>query len=131
MATKTISLTPRSFTRTFHSLTAIAISMCLTASGGCSKTTQLEGKNRQLLESLRTATAAQRMDWLEATIKKATERQSAHGLSDRQFEALQAVSIAAHQGQWKTADQLAVDLLKGQQPTAEEIKRVESHKRRR
>ena len=81
---------------------------------GCGRSTQLDAKNRRLLESLKTAIMSRNTDWLDKNEALIEARHSEGTLSDAEHEALQAIVRAARADDWTTAQQEVMSLAKGQ-----------------
>lgn len=70
--------------------------------------------NYRLVESLRTAISARRVDWLEETAKMAERRHEAGQLGDKPYTAFEAIIEQARAGDWEDAESEVVKLAKAQ-----------------
>ena len=91
------------------------------ATAGCGSPPQVGATNYRLVDSLRTAISARRIDWLDATAKVVDERHADGKMTDVQFAAFAAILTLAREGQWEQAETEVVRLAKAQRATPEEI----------
>ena len=75
----------------------------------------------RLVDSLRTAISARRVDWLDNTAKAIAERRATHQMSDEQFAAFESIIELARADRWEEAENEVMRLAKAQRATAEEI----------
>ena len=85
-------------------------------STGCGGAPQFPAKDRRLLEALRTAVSAQKVDWLDASTKQIDAAHQKGEISDEGFQVLQSVITRARAGDWKAAQIQIIQLEKGQRP---------------
>lgn len=86
--------------------------------GGCGSSQQYSGKDLRLLEALRTAVSAHKLEWLEASAKQIEKAHQQGTITDEGFEALQSVVTEARAGDWKRAEKQIIQLEKAQRPPA-------------
>lgn len=99
-----------------------------TAVLGCGRPPQIGRGNYRLVESLRTAISARRMDWLDTNAKLITQRHKAGEMNDVQFDAFEAIIKKARDGNWDEAESDTIWLANGQQPTSEDLGRSRAKK---
>jgi hypothetical protein len=95
---------------------------------GCGRAPQVGPGNYRLVESLRTAISARRVDWLDINAKLIAQRHKAGEMNDEQFDAFEAIIKKARDGNWEEAESDAIWLAKGQQPTTEDLGRSRAKK---
>jgi hypothetical protein len=88
---------------------------------GCGRPPQIGRGNYRLVESLRTAISARRIDWLDVNAKLIAQRHTAGEMNDEQFDAFETIIQKARDGNWDEAESDAIWLAKGQQPTSEDL----------
>jgi hypothetical protein len=75
---------------------------------------------------LRTATSAQQVPWLDECAKQVEQGKAAGTISADEAVAFEAIIGLARSGDWKRAEEEAARLGAAQQPTAEDIERLNS-----
>ncbi|MBI3837997.1 MAG: hypothetical protein HY288_08700 [Planctomycetia bacterium] len=94
---------------------------------GCGRP-QVGANNYRLIESLRTALSARRIDWLEENAKLISQRHSSGEMNDEQFSAFESILALARGDNWAEAEIEAIRLAKAQQPSPAELERMKSNK---
>ena len=103
---------------------ALLLGAVLLPAGGCNRPPQAAPANQRLISSLRTALSAQKPDWLEQNVTEIESRKTAGQMSDVEYQAFQAIIAKAKAGQWREAEEDAVEFQKAQRPTQEQIDRL-------
>jgi hypothetical protein len=106
-----------------------ALSMLLlgaTLLAGCGGPPQVASGNQKLISALRTATSARQAPWLDECAKQVDEGKAAGTISADEAAAFEAIIGLARSGEWKQAEEQAALLGAAQQPTAEDIERLNS-----
>lgn len=111
--------------RVWRLAAAMAVTVAITA---CSKPPQVKSQHRQLIGSLRTAVSAQNVEWLEMNAKEVQKLRDAGEMGDEEFAAFDAIVQAAREGNWSGAESKVVSLGDAQQPTEEDLARLEARK---
>jgi len=100
-----------------------AVLILLTAAtvAGCQKPPQVKHDNRRLIQSLRTAVAAKRPQWLAANSKLIEDRHGRGELSDEEYATFHDIVALAQNGKWEDAQADVIRLEEAQEPTQAEI----------
>lgn len=99
----------------------VAITL-LVLSAGCGKP-QAGPENLELISSLRTAVSAENEEWLEQNVQAIEKRHDSGKMSDRAYEALQAIVRTAREGQWESAEKKVIALQQAQRPDPDHFRR--------
>jgi hypothetical protein len=97
----------------------IGLCVLLTALG-CSRPPQVAPANQKLVQSLKTAVAAGKPEWLESNAKLIEERRTAGQMSDEEYATFQSIITSARAGEWAKALKEVTALAKAQQRPNEE-----------
>jgi hypothetical protein len=101
---------------------------CLVLVAGCGGPPQVQHENRELIVSLATAVSAKNTAWLESN-QRLLEKHRAEGkCSDEEYQAFAAIFALAKSGDWKAAEEAVIRLRDAQEPTAEDLRNLESRK---
>ncbi len=93
----------------------------LTLVAGCGGPPQVGANNYRLIDSMRTAISAHRVDWLDDNAKAIDQRHAQGEMSDEQFAAFESILALARAERWDDAESEVVRLAKAQRATPEEI----------
>ena len=89
------------------------------ALAGCNGPPQIDRQNRRLIQSLRTAVSARKVDWLDQNSVLVEKRRTEGLLAGDQYDALKSIIDLARAGDWAAAEAEVIRLAKSQQPLAE------------
>ena len=108
---------------------ATVATLAISFGAGCNRPPQVTGENRQIIVSLVTAVSARNTDWLKKNAELIEKERAAGKLSDAEYESFSAIVSQARAGDWKSAETAAYALREAQEPTAEDLRNLESGKR--
>jgi hypothetical protein len=104
--------------------------LAIAVAAGCGHEPQVAPSNRRLIESLRTAVSARKIEWLETNSKLVEERRQAGELSDQEYAAFSSIVARARAGDWKGAQSEAINLANAQRPTEQDLKNLQAPARK-
>lgn len=102
----------------------LIIMLCSLA--GCSGEPQVSRANQKLIAALRTAASARQVSWLDECAKQVDEGKAAGTISAEEAAAFEEIIALARSGKWEEAEARAAALGAAQQPTAEDVERLNS-----
>lgn len=91
---------------------------------GCGGEPQVSRANQKLIAALRTAASARQASWLDECARQVDEGKAAGTVSAAEAAAFDEIIGLARSGKWQEAEQRAAALGAAQQPTAEEVERL-------
>jgi len=95
---------------------------------GCGGPPQVSGENRELIVSLFTAVSSRNPQWLESNAQLLEKRRAEGHCSAEEFKALSEIIARAKAGEWEAAEVAVSRLRDAQEPTAEDLQRLEQRK---
>jgi hypothetical protein len=108
---------------------AMALALAIGFGAGCNRPPQVTGENRRIIVSLVTAVSARNSDWLKKNAELIEKERAAGKLSDAEYHSFSAIVSQAQAGDWKSAETAAYALREAQEPSAEDLRNLESGKR--
>jgi hypothetical protein len=105
-----------------------AIVMGLAISGCGKKPPQVSPGNRNLVNALRTATAAKQIEWVDQCAKLLDEGQRSGTMTDEESAEFDAIIALARDEKWQEAEAEAIRLGKAQRPTPDDLARLKAAK---
>ncbi len=106
----------------------IGIAAFFLLGGGCGRTPQVSSDNREMIVSLFTAISSRNTSWLESNARLLEERRAEGKCADEEYKALANIIAQAKSGDWKSAEEAVTVLRDSQEPTAEDLRNLESRK---
>jgi hypothetical protein len=107
---------------------AAVAALAISFGAGCNRPPQVTGENRRIIVSLVTAVSARNSDWLKTNAELIEKERAAGKLSDAEYQSFSAIVSQAQAGDWKSAETAAYALREAQEPTAEDLRNLESRK---
>lgn len=100
------------------------LTFMLCSLAGCGGEPQVSRANQKLISALRTATSTRQTPWLDECAKQVDQGKAAGTISAAEAAAFDEIIALARSGKWQEAEQRAAALGAAQQPTAEDVERL-------